>query len=263
MPASNPTTTPVSADPNAESIVVATDASYPPYEFKNEKGAIVGFDVDLMNAVAQRAGINITVISKSFENILAGVNTDAHDVGMSTIARNPERENAYELSATYAYGKDVIVTTPDNTSIKTFDDLKNVKVATETDTFSAEDLTKLQGENNPNLVLTKTNYLALQQLAQGKVDAVLAEQGVMQYHLKSIGNKKFRFTGEGNYFVPYEMVWLAKKGNKTLIEKLNKGLAEVVADGTYAKIYEQWFGVAPTPEQLPKVGVPTSASAVQ
>lgn len=237
---------------------VAMDATYPPYEFKGEKGEVVGFEADLLKAIAEKQGFTVNLLPEPWEGMEDKLSAGKYDLIMSAMTRNPERTAKYELSDTYGYGQDAIVTKADVTDINTFEDLKNRKVATQIETSSADDLIALQGKGNPNTILEKTNFLAFQAVVQGRAEAALADGGILRYFAKSNPGVNVRFSSQGDYFAPYEMVMLAKKGNREPIDKFNAGLKQVVADGTYTKLYEKWFGQAPRPEQLPH---PSNATA--
>lgn len=243
------TTNPIQDTANSYNIY--TLPSYPPYSLLDEKGNLTGFNPEIIREIAKRQGLAINLIPTSMNSIFSALDKTDKGLIVSGIARSPERESQYTLSNTYGYGQDVIVTKADNTTINTFEDLKNVKVGVQEGSANAKDLIELQGKNNPNTVQKKTTFLSLQGLARGELDAVLDDKGLLQYYAKSIPQLKVRYTNQGDYFAPYEMVMVAKKGNTALIDKVNAGLKSMVADGTYAKIYEKWFGVAPTPEQLP------------
>lgn len=262
---SNASTTNASATvPQGRTYTVAMDATYPPYEFKGGKGEVIGFEADLLKAIAEKQGFNVNLLPKAWEGIEDGLATSQYDLIMSAMTRNDERATKYELSDTYAYGQDALMTKAEVTDINTFEDLKNRKTATQIDTGSADELIALQGKNNPNTILEKTNFLAFQAVIQGKAEAALADAGVLRYYAKSAPEHKLRFSSQGNHpaFAPYEMVLVAKKGNRDVIDKFNAGLKQIVADGTYAKIYEKWFGVAPKPDQLPHGSISETTASV-
>ncbi|MFW2176872.1 MULTISPECIES: transporter substrate-binding domain-containing protein [unclassified Moraxella] len=258
---STATASSTSIDPKMQVITVGVEATYPPYESLDEKGSVVGFDKDILDAIGEKQGFKANFLPKSWDGLLDGVNTNKYDLAMSAVSRDEEREQAYLLSNTYAYDSDAILTKDSVTDIKTFDDLKNRKVAVQKDTPTADDLFKLQGEDSPNIIQKTSSYLAIKAVIQGEADAVVADSGLLHYHVKSIPNMKFFIGGEGDYFAPYEMVVVAKKGNTAVIDKFNIGLGQIIADGTYAKIYEKWFGTAPTPKQIPHTNTTTVASA--
>lgn len=225
--------------------------SYPPYSLLDEKGNLTGFNPDIINEIAKRQGFSVNLVPTPMNAIFDSLDKSNKGLIVTGISRNPEREAKYELSSTYGYGQDAIVTKADNTAVNTFEDLKNVKVGVQEGSASADDIIKLQGENSPNTILKKTTFLSLQGLARGELDAVIDDKGLLQYYVKSMPDLKVRYSTQGDYFAPYEMVMVGKKGDKAIIDKVNAGLKAIVADGTYAKIYEKWYGVAPTPEQLP------------
>lgn len=234
---------------NAYSVFVLP--SYPPYSFLDEKGNLDGFNPEIIKAIAERQGFAINLVPSQMSTLFDQLDKTDKGLIVSGLSRNPEREAKYALSSTYGYGQDTIMTRADNTSINKFEDLKGVKVAVQEGSASAEDIIKLQGENNPNTVLVKSSFLALKSLAKGEVDAITDDKGLLQYYAKSIPDTKFRYSSEGDYFTPYEMVIVGKKGDEAMINKINEGIKQIVADGTYAKIYQKWYGVAPTPEQIP------------
>lgn len=225
--------------------------SYPPYSLLDEKGNLTGFNPDIIKEIAKRQGLAVNLVPTPMNAIFDSLDKSNKGLIVSAISRSPEREAKYELSSTYGYGQDAIVTKADNTAVNTFEDLKNVKVGVQEGSASADDIIKLQGENSPNTILKKTTFLSLQGLARGELDAVIDDKGLLQYYVKSMPDLKVRYSTQGDYFAPYEMVMVGKKGDKAIIDKVNAGLKAIVADGTYAKIYEKWYGVAPTPEQLP------------
>lgn len=235
----------------ANSYSVYVLPSYPPYSLLDDKGNLTGFNPEIINEIAKRQGIAINLIPQPLNTMFENIEKSDNALIVSGIARSPEREVKYELSNTYGYGQDTIAVKADNTTVTKFEDLKNVKVGVQAGSASAQDIINLQGKNNPNTVINKTSFLSMQNLAQGSVDAVLDDKGLLQYYAKAMPDTKIKYITQGDYFKPYEMVMVAKKGNRAIIDKVNTGLAQIVADGTYAKIYEKWFGTAPTPEQIP------------
>lgn len=99
------------------------------------------------------------------------------------------------------------------------------------------------------LLESHPHSLAFKELATGNAEAVLADEGVLRYYAKQFPEVDFKIVGEGEAFEHYDMVIITPKSENELMEKINAGLANIVADGTYAKIHEKWFDVAP--ERLP------------
>ncbi len=125
-----------------------------------------------------------------------------------------------------------------------FDDLKKLKVGVQTGTTGDEVVTKLQGKNSTNIKRFESTPLALKELEAGGVDAVVADNGVVVNYVTNNPGAKFKTVSDKS-FAPEQYGFAVKKGNTELLEKLNKGLADIKADGTYDQIYAKYFGAAP------------------
>lgn len=235
--------------PNAQSYIVGVDANYPPYDFKDEKGVPQGFDVDIIQAIANNQGIKINIIPQDWESLIKGIDNAQNHIAMSGFYKSEERMEKYLVSDTYAWGRDAIGVRGSDTTTKTLQDLSSKTVATLADSPYIEQLEAVMGKGSPNIIAKPSDFLAFKELAQGSAEAVLGEYGVLRYYAKQFPNVDFKITGKGKDFEPYEIAIIAPKSQTELMTKINAGLANIVADGTYAKIYEKWFGVAP--ERLP------------
>jgi polar amino acid transport system substrate-binding protein len=127
-----------------------------------------------------------------------------------------------------------------------FDDLKKLKVGVQTGTSGDEVVSKLLGKTNTNIRRFELWPLALKELESGGVDAVVADNGVIVYYVANNKNSGFR-TVNDPAFTPEQYGIAVKKGNAELLAKINKALAEIRTDGTYDKIYAQYFGAKPAP----------------
>lgn len=225
---------------------MGTDASYPPYDFKDEKGNAQGFDVDIIKAIAENQGFNVDVIPQSWDALIKGLDNDQNHLVLSGFYKSEERMAKYAVSETYMWGKDAIGVRGDNTTIADIRDLSGKKVSTLMNSPYVEELEMVMGKGSSNIIQRPSDFLAFKELAQGGVDAVMGEEGVLRYYAKQFPDVDFKIVGD---FEPYEMAIIAPKAEVELMDKVNAGLANIVADGTYAKIYEKWFGG--TPEKLP------------
>ena len=246
--------TPVAGGKNYKVLV---DPQYPPYDFLDEKGKPVGFDIEILQAIAKQQGFNVTLVSMPWETTLEKLSDGGYDIAVGAIAPSDitDSPNANKLSYSYAYnyGIDAIVSI--NPVVHHFDQLKNLKVATLADTDYVSDLKELQG-NTGNVVESKSFFLALQTLSRKEVDAVLGDKGVLSYHAGQFPESKFVISGKGDYFDHYyPMVIALKNGDPELANVINHGIEAIVKDGTYSKIYEKWFHsqpvIMPKPEPVP------------
>lgn len=229
--------------PAARAYVVGTDAAYAPFESQNEKGEIVGFDIDVVKAVAQKAGIEVKFVNTPWEGIFNSLNQGDRDLLVSAITITPERKQTMDFSTPYFDAQQLIAVKKDS-KIADFSHLKKLKVGVQNGTTGDEVVTKLQGKASPNIKRFESTPLALKELEAGGVDAVVADNGVVVHYVTNNPDAKFKTISDASFAA--EQYGLAvKKGNTDLLEKLNKGLADIKTDGTYNKIYAQYFGGAP------------------
>lgn len=243
--ASAPAAAATAPAPAAKVYVVGTDAAYAPFESQNEKAEIVGFDIDVVKAVAQKAGIEVKFLNTPWEGIFNSLNQGDRDLLISAITITPERSQTMDFSAPYFDAQQLIAVKTDS-KIAKFADLKKLKVGVQNGTTGDEVITKLQGKDSGNIKRFESTPLALKELEGGGVDAVVADNGVVVHYVNNNSDLKFKTISDSSFAT--EQYGLAvKKGNAELLEKINNGLVAVKADGTYAQIYTKYFGAPPAP----------------
>lgn len=233
----------------AKVYVVGTDAAYAPFESQNEKGEIVGFDIEVVKAVAAKAGIEVKFVNTPWEGIFKTLDQGDRDLLVSSITITDERKQTMDFSTPY-FDAQQLIAVKENSKVAKFDDLKKLKVGVQTGTTGDEVVSKLQGKNSTNIKRFESTPLALKELEAGGVDAVVADNGVVINYIANNSNVKFKSVTD-KAFQPEQYGIAVKKGNADLLAKINQGLADIKADGTYDKIYTQYFGVAPTAATAP------------
>ena len=229
--------------PAAKVYTVGTDAAYAPFESQNEKGEIVGFDIDVVKAVAAKAGIEVKFVNTPWEGIFNTLAQGDRDFLVSSITITDERKQTMDFSSPYFDAQQLMAVKKDS-KIAKFDDIKKLKVGVQTGTTGDEVVTKLQGKESTNVKRFESTPLALKELEAGGVDAVVADNGVVVHYVANNASSSFKTLADSSFAA--EQYGLAvKKGNADLLAKLNKGLADVKADGTYNTIYAKYFGAAP------------------
>jgi len=223
--------------------VVGTDAQYAPFESQNEKGEIVGFDIDVVKAVAAKAGIEVKFVNTPWEGIFNALNQGDRDLLVSAITITDQRKQSMDFSSPYFDAVQLMAVKAD-AKVSKFDDLKPLKVGVQTGTTGDEVVGKLQGKTSANLRRFESTPLALKELEAGGLDAVVADNGVVINYVANNSGAKFKTVGDPS-FSPEQYGIAVKKGNAELLAKINKGLADIRADGTYDSIYKKYFGAAP------------------
>lgn len=241
---------------------VAMDADYPPYTFRDAQGMATGFDVDVIQAIGEKQGFKVEITPVNWQILLKSLEKSRYDIAIGGIAhsdvKDPKYQRLYQLTQPYAFSQDAIATQPHVTTIHTFNDLKQHKVATLIDSGHGADLGSPDNKNTDKLLLKQSIFLAYKDLLSGKVEAVLGDKGVLSYYQVTKPNYPIVLHGEGDYFNNlYGMVFLVKQPNHKLLANLNQGIDELVKDGSYQVIYRKWFGKPPMllPNQTPTDGI--------
>ena len=219
---------------------VATDAAYAPFESQNAKQEVVGFDIEVMKAIAAKAGIEVKFTNTPWEGIFATLSTGERDIVISAVTITTERQQSMDFSEPYFEAKQLIAVGK-SSKLATFADLKTQKVGVQTGTTGDEAIQKLQGKTSSNIKRFESTPLALKELLNGGVSAVVADNGVVINFLANNKGAKLKTIDDSSFEKEFYGI-AVKKGNKELLDKINKGLAAIKADGTYTKIHKKYFG---------------------
>lgn len=258
-----PTSTSAPEPEAAKVYVVGSDTAYAPFEYINEKGEIVGFDIEVVSAIAEKAGIQVKFVDTPWEGIFNALAQGDRDLLVSSITITPERRQTIDFTDPY-FDAQQLIAMRESSKITKFEDLKNVTVGVQNGTTGDEIVSKTLGKTNPGIKRFESTLVALKELKAGGVEAVVADNGVVTHYVANNnlqkptlpGNKpeeKFKFISDPA-FVPEQYGIAVRKGNTELLAKLNKGLAGIKADGTYDRLYAKYFG-APQVAQSPSTAV--------
>jgi polar amino acid transport system substrate-binding protein len=221
-------------------LTVGSDATFAPFETLNKKQEVEGFDADLIQAVASKAGIQIKLINTPWEGLFAGLNNGERDIVIAAVTITPERQKSMDFTAPYFEAKQLIVVSA-KSPIAKLADLKTKKMAVQNGTTGDIVAQKHFGKGNTNIRRYESIVLALQELKSGGVDAVIGDNSVVKNYLINNPNSGFKLIDDTSFDKEFYGI-AVKKGNAALLAKLNKGLADVKADGSYQKIYAKYFG---------------------
>jgi polar amino acid transport system substrate-binding protein len=218
-------------------LVVASSATYAPFAFENKDKQIVGFDIDIINAIAKQQGLKIKVVNTPWSGIFAALNNGDVDLVISGVTINDKRKQSYDFSPPYFVAHQLIAV-PKSSTATTLKSLTGKKVAV-VNASTADDVASREfGKTNPNIRRFESTPLIISELAGGGVDAAIGDNGVIAYRvsqnpeLKTVEDPSFPEEGFGI---------VVKKGDKAMQDKLASGLAAIRADGSYNTIYKKWF----------------------
>ncbi len=221
-------------------LIVGTEAGFAPFEYYDEKDSkLIGFDVDLIQALAKEIGYKeCTIQHMDFDALIPAVNSGKADVVIAGMSITDERKRVVLFSRPYYKSGLAFIVRKEETGIKTFEDLKAKTIAAQVDTTGAVYGEKL-GEGTA-VKTFETMDAAFLALKNKDADAVVCDLPVLQYFLKHGGSAYAKLVGEPMTSEEYGIV-IAKK--KPEMEKaVNQALNILKQKGVYDEIYEKWFG---------------------
>lgn len=224
---------------NEDALIMGLDDTFAPMGFRDEKGELVGFDIDLANEVSKRIEreIKFQPIDWSMkENELEAGNIDFIWNGYTI---TPAREEKVAFSDAYLENRQIIVTMDE--SIKSKSDLagKVVAVQAESSALDAVNKEKEVADTFTELVEFATNVEAFNDLEAGRTDAIVVDEVNARYYMKNQSNKNY-FVLEDNFGTEEYAIGM-RKDDTELVEAVNSALQDMRDDGTYDEIYSTWF----------------------
>ena len=216
--------------PAATKITVATDATFKPFEYMDDQGNMVGFDIDLMNEIAKKANLSIEWVNVPFDSLLAGLSTCQYDMAIAGISITPERQKDMLFSDPYMDAGLVVVVQKSNTTIQSRDDLKGLKVAAQLGTTGEIEAQKIEGVTYKPY---DTYDLAFLDLANGQIDAVIADNPVA---LGFIAANPDKLKTAGAVFNSEQYGVAMCKTNTDLQAKINAALKELMDAGVITEL---------------------------
>lgn len=224
----------------AKVIKAGMNPDFAPFEFVDKDGKMVGFDVDLIQAVGKQMGVEVQLQNMSFDGLIPALQSGNLDIAVSGMTITEERKKSIAFSDSYYKSGLVIVVKKENDSIKSAEDLKGKKLAAQIGTTGSLTAHKVEGAKVTDFNNTPETFL---ELKNGGVDAVINDLPVVQYFLKSEEGKDFKMVGE-LLETEYTGMGIDPK-KKELVSEVNKALAELKKNGEYEKLYMKWFGTKP------------------
>jgi polar amino acid transport system substrate-binding protein len=216
-------------------ILMGIDATYPPFETVDYgKRELIGFDVDLIRAIAGKAGLEVEFANIGLDQVLAGVTRCQYDGGISAIAITDVLKQRLSFSEPYfAFGQ-VVVVKKGNVVVTGRAQLSGMAVGAQQGSPSAAEISKIAGAQ---LKTYRTFDLAFQDLMQGLIDAVIAERPLALNYVSTPAND-LKIVGEEFAVVSYGIAVCTQKAE--LLKTVNDGLAAVKADGTLDALAKKW-----------------------
>ena len=222
----------------ADKLKIGTEGAYPPFNLIDASGQVGGFDVEIAQALCAKMKAECEVVTSDWDGIIPALNAKKFDFLVASMSITEERQQAVDFTDPYYTNKLQFIApkSSDFKSDKT--SLKGKVIGAQRATIAGTWLEdNMDGVVDIKLYDTQEN--AYLDLASGRVDGVLADTFVNWEWLKSDAGKDFEFKGDPVF--DNDKIGIAVRKGDALRERLNKALAEVVADGTYKKINDKYF----------------------
>lgn len=218
----------------SKSLKVATDAGWPPMEMKGKDGAVCGYGIDVMDFIAKEQGFTVQYIVVPWDDIFKGLEEGKYDAIMSSVSITDERKAKYGFSNTYFSAGQIIVV-PIEMKNK---DLKGKTVGALKDSTG---LDFIRNEKGAPIKSYDEIDQAFADMKAGKIFGVVCDSPVAASYCVLNDEYKGRFTVMGQPFTKEDYGIAVKKGDKDLLDKINKGIAALKAKGADKKLYNKWF----------------------
>jgi len=220
-----------------DTYIVATDATLAPMSFMSVGNDMIGFEPDLINAIADKAGINISLVNVEWAGLFGGLITKKFDMIISSVTVLEERKQRMDFSTPYLKSGLTLVVRKNEKNIASFEDTKNKNalVGAQIGTTAYYFLEK------ESSIRTKGYQMyghAISDLINGKVDAVLGESSGTLFIKNQPLFQEIKIVGEilSNEF--YAVV--LRKGENQLMTQINSAIKNLIADGTLAQLHKKW-----------------------
>lgn len=239
-------------DLGGREILIGSDTAYPPFEFVDENNQIVGFDVDMMNAVCEIANCKPKFVSAQWDGIFAALAAGEFDAVVSAVTITEERDKLIDFSRPYLNAGQIITVRVDNNDITKPEDLKGHVVGVQLGTTGDIEASKYVEEEN--IRRYETIDLAMLALANGDIDAVVADAPTSA----DIVNKQFagqlKLVGEP-FTEEYYGIAINPEETAELKPAFDAALKQLIESGKLAEIAEKWGIPASAVQNLPESGL--------
>ncbi|UXH79396.1 transporter substrate-binding domain-containing protein [Roseateles amylovorans] len=215
---------------------IACEGTYPPFNFKDEKGELTGFDVEIAKALAAKMGLKPVFTTTEWSAILAGLQAGKYDVIVNQVAATDKRRETFDFSGPYVLSyPQLIVRANESRKLETPADLKGLKIGVGQGSNFAE-LAKGIAGAEVRTYPGAPEYL--QDLATGRIDVAINDSLLIPY-LRA--KTRLPVKAGAPLGKPESNAIPFRKGSPQFKQAIDKALADLMADGTYAKISTKWF----------------------
>ena len=224
-------------DKGYSKLLVGTEATFAPFESMNDKGEIVGIDVDVMNAIGEAVGAEVEFKNVGWEPVFQQVTNKELDLGASGITITDERKETYDFTDPY-YEATLMIVVKEDSPITTLEELKDKKISVQINTTGHIAAQDLQGKSSSKILAYENQPVAFQEVINGATAAAIGDNAVVLEYLKNNPKSGLKAISSDDFEKEY-YGFMVKKGNKELLNLLNDGLKKIKENGKLEEITGQ------------------------
>ena len=215
---------------------VGTEGTYAPFTYHDESGKLVGFDVEIAEAIANKLGVKVEFVEGKWDGLIAGLDAKRYVTVINEVGITEKRKAKFAFSDPYIASRAVLIVKEDNSDIKDFKDLKGKKAA-QSLTSNFADIAK---SNGAELVGTDGFDQSIALVTQGRADATINDSLTFFDFKKKQAASPVKIVAQEADASDSGVI--LRKGDQDLVDAINKALRDITADGTYKKISDTYFG---------------------
>jgi len=218
---------------------VGLEAGYMPFELKDKKGNIIGFDVDVAKEMAKELGVKLTLVNTAWDGIIPALLTNKFDIIMSGMTITPQRNMQVNFVEPYiVVGQTILIRKDLAGKIKSYKDLNDPKYTVVTKLGVTADFATKKLMPKAKLRLFETEQEAAMEVINGKADAFVYD---LPYNAIFYAQNKSKLEFLDKPFTYEPLAWAINKGDPDFLNWLNNFLRIIKGDGRYDAIYNKWF----------------------
>lgn len=219
---------------------VGMEPGYMPFELTNQKGEIIGFDVDMAKRMAKALNVKLELVSTAWDGIIPSLITGKFDVIMSGMTITDERSQSIDFAQPYiVIGQTLLLRKDLAKQVKSYKDLNDPKYKIASKLGTTGEIAAKAKIPNAKYFSYETEQEAVMEVVNGKIDAFVYDSPYNAVAFAEKGQGKLVFLDQP--FTDEPLGWGVRKGNQKFVAWLNEFLAQSKKDGTYDKIYGKWF----------------------
>lgn len=220
---------------NDGKIIMGTNAEFPPFEYRDASGEVVGFDVEIAKAIAEELGVELVIEDMDFGALIGALQSGKIDMAIAGMTVTEDRKQNVDFSVAYFDASQVMIVAADDDSIETTDDLVGLRIGVQEGTTGDLEASEVP---DAEIFRYRKGIDAVMDLRNGNLDAVVID---MQPALVFVDrNDDIRMVEE--FFTVEEYAIAVRKGDADLLAVIDGVIERIKADGTYQAIYDEFIG---------------------